>query len=43
VLFPEYPQKLIDSTSGAASPDLEIFCTPMAYKVRLHARVPAPR
>ncbi|KAF7336849.1 L-sorbose 1-dehydrogenase [Mycena venus] len=34
VLFPptEFPQKLEDSTSGPASPDLELFCTPMAYK-----------
>ncbi|KAK7033387.1 hypothetical protein R3P38DRAFT_3313389 [Favolaschia claudopus] len=34
VLFPpkDYPQKLEDSTSGAASPDLELFCTPMAFK-----------
>ncbi|CAK5269718.1 unnamed protein product [Mycena citricolor] len=35
VLFPpsEYTQTLADSTSGAASPDLELFCTPLAYKV----------
>ncbi|KAJ7126745.1 choline dehydrogenase [Mycena epipterygia] len=34
VLFPaiEFPQQLEDSTSGPASPDLELFCTPMAYK-----------
>ncbi|KAF8133092.1 hypothetical protein K438DRAFT_1923000 [Mycena galopus ATCC 62051] len=34
VLFPpaDFPQKLEDSTSGPASPDLELFCTPMAYK-----------
>ncbi|KAJ7066868.1 hypothetical protein B0H15DRAFT_794219 [Mycena belliarum] len=32
VLFPEYTQKLEDSTSGPSSPDLELFCTPMAYK-----------
>ncbi|KAK7033397.1 L-sorbose 1-dehydrogenase [Favolaschia claudopus] len=34
VLFPpaQYPQKLEDSTSGAASPDLELFCTPVAFK-----------
>ncbi|CAK5268208.1 unnamed protein product [Mycena citricolor] len=34
VLFPpsEYTQTLADSTSGAASPDLELFCTPLAYK-----------
>ncbi|KAF7323789.1 hypothetical protein MKEN_00600000 [Mycena kentingensis (nom. inval.)] len=34
VLFPEedFPQTLEDSTSGSASPDLELFCTPMAYK-----------
>ncbi|KAJ7679071.1 hypothetical protein DFH06DRAFT_504858 [Mycena polygramma] len=34
VLFPakDFPQKLEDSTSGPGSPDLEIFCTPMAYK-----------
>ncbi|KAJ7170935.1 hypothetical protein C8R43DRAFT_981616 [Mycena crocata] len=34
VLFPasEFPQKLEDSTSGPTSPDLELFCTPMAYK-----------
>ncbi|KAJ7168519.1 hypothetical protein C8R46DRAFT_1091908 [Mycena filopes] len=34
LLFPpaEFPQKLEDSTSAAASPDLELFCTPMAYK-----------
>ncbi|KAJ7261717.1 hypothetical protein B0H12DRAFT_1231375 [Mycena haematopus] len=34
VLFPpgEFPQALEDSTSGPASPDLELFCTPMAYK-----------
>ncbi|KAF7374604.1 L-sorbose 1-dehydrogenase [Mycena sanguinolenta] len=34
VLFPtaEFPQKLEDSTSGPDSPDLELFCTPMAYK-----------
>ncbi|KAJ7814628.1 hypothetical protein B0H14DRAFT_2850022 [Mycena olivaceomarginata] len=33
-LFPpaEFPEKLEDSTSGPASPDLELFCTPMAYK-----------
>ncbi|KAJ7227424.1 hypothetical protein GGX14DRAFT_489050 [Mycena pura] len=33
-LFPaaEFPQKLEDSTSGPASPDLELFCTPLAYK-----------
>ncbi|KAJ7707407.1 hypothetical protein B0H17DRAFT_1032615 [Mycena rosella] len=31
VLFPE-AQKLEDSTSAPASPDLELFCTPMAYK-----------
>ncbi|KAJ7649976.1 hypothetical protein FB45DRAFT_6397 [Roridomyces roridus] len=28
----EFPDKLEDSTSGPGSPDLEIFCTPMAYK-----------
>ncbi|KAJ7745693.1 hypothetical protein B0H16DRAFT_1557877 [Mycena metata] len=34
VLFPpvDFPQKLEDSTSGPASPDLELFCTPLAYK-----------
>ncbi|KAJ6512918.1 hypothetical protein C8R45DRAFT_920691 [Mycena sanguinolenta] len=34
VLFPaaEFPGKLEDSTSGPASPDLELFCTPLAYK-----------
>ncbi|KAJ6532077.1 hypothetical protein B0H19DRAFT_466960 [Mycena capillaripes] len=34
VLFPstDFPQKLEDSTSGPGSPDLEVFCTPMAYK-----------
>ncbi|KAJ6520885.1 GMC oxidoreductase-domain-containing protein [Mycena vulgaris] len=32
VLFPESPQKLEDTTSGPASSDLELFCTPMAYK-----------
>ncbi|KAJ6507876.1 hypothetical protein C8R47DRAFT_1236603 [Mycena vitilis] len=34
VLFPpeDFPKKLEDSTSGAQSPDLELFCTPMAYK-----------
>ncbi|PPQ94473.1 hypothetical protein CVT25_001106 [Psilocybe cyanescens] len=33
-LFPEsdYPLKLVDSTSHAESPDLEIFTTPFAYK-----------
>ncbi|KAF9560512.1 alcohol oxidase [Agrocybe pediades] len=33
-LFPEseYPEKLVDSTSAADSPDLEIFSTPFAYK-----------
>ncbi|KAJ6532086.1 hypothetical protein B0H19DRAFT_1005775 [Mycena capillaripes] len=33
-LFPpkDFPKKLEDSTSGPASPDLELFCTPMAYK-----------
>ncbi|KAF8133091.1 hypothetical protein K438DRAFT_1739318 [Mycena galopus ATCC 62051] len=33
-LFPpeDFPQKLEDSTSGPASPDLELLCTPMAYK-----------
>ncbi|KAF7316607.1 hypothetical protein HMN09_00393200 [Mycena chlorophos] len=33
-LFPpaEYPRTLADSTSGATSPDLELFCTPLAYK-----------
>ncbi|KAJ7762038.1 hypothetical protein DFH07DRAFT_739743 [Mycena maculata] len=33
-LFPanQFPQKLEDTTSGPASPDLELFCTPMAYK-----------
>ncbi|CAA7266838.1 unnamed protein product [Cyclocybe aegerita] len=33
-LFPEseYPEKIIDSTSGPDSPDLEIFTTPFAYK-----------
>ncbi|KAJ7067209.1 hypothetical protein C8F01DRAFT_980240 [Mycena amicta] len=38
-LFPpvEFPQKLEDSTSGAASPDLELFCTPLAYKE--HGRI----
>lgn len=35
-LFPEsdFPLKLADSTSHSNSPDLEIFTTPMAYKVR---------
>ncbi|KAF7374613.1 hypothetical protein MSAN_00345900 [Mycena sanguinolenta] len=34
ILFPplDFPHKLEDSTSGPASPDLELFCTPMAYK-----------
>ncbi|KAJ7928754.1 hypothetical protein B0H13DRAFT_2311060 [Mycena leptocephala] len=34
VLFPpkDFPKKLEDTTSGPASPDLELFCTPMAYK-----------
>ncbi|KAJ6512917.1 GMC oxidoreductase-domain-containing protein [Mycena sanguinolenta] len=34
ILFPtaEFSQKLEDSTSGPGSPDLELFCTPMAYK-----------
>ncbi|KAF8161719.1 hypothetical protein K438DRAFT_305216 [Mycena galopus ATCC 62051] len=34
VLFPprDFPQQLEDSTSGLAAPDLEIFCTPMAFK-----------
>ncbi|KAJ7364387.1 hypothetical protein DFH08DRAFT_272685 [Mycena albidolilacea] len=34
ILFPpsDFPQKLEDSTSGPASPDLELFCTPIAYK-----------
>ncbi|KAJ7471517.1 hypothetical protein B0H11DRAFT_2040302 [Mycena galericulata] len=34
VLFPksQFPQELEDSTSGPASPDLEIFCNAMAYK-----------
>ncbi|KAF8907268.1 hypothetical protein CPB84DRAFT_1674982 [Gymnopilus junonius] len=34
-LFPEseFPQKLHESTSGSDGPDLEIFSTPMAYKV----------
>ncbi|KAF7374603.1 L-sorbose 1-dehydrogenase [Mycena sanguinolenta] len=34
VLFPaaEFPDKLEDTTSGPESPDLELFCTPMAYK-----------
>ncbi|KAF8989240.1 FAD/NAD(P)-binding domain-containing protein [Hymenopellis radicata] len=34
VLFPSnsYPKVLEDSTSGPGSPDLEIFCTPLAYK-----------
>ncbi|KAJ7623439.1 hypothetical protein FB45DRAFT_925680 [Roridomyces roridus] len=34
VLFPasEFPEKLEDSTSGAASPDLELFCNSLAYK-----------
>uniref|UniRef100_A0A8H8CLS0 pyranose dehydrogenase (acceptor) n=1 Tax=Psilocybe cubensis TaxID=181762 RepID=A0A8H8CLS0_PSICU len=33
-LFPkaEFPDKLVDSTSAADSPDLEIFSTPFAYK-----------
>ncbi|KAF7312587.1 hypothetical protein MIND_00272800 [Mycena indigotica] len=33
-LFPstEFPQILEDSTSGTSSPDLELFCTPLAYK-----------
>lgn len=36
-LFPksEYPETLPDSTSGSGSPDLELFTTPLAYKVRL--------
>ena len=35
LLFPEstYPDKLHDSTSGDDSPDLELFSTPLAYKV----------
>ncbi|KAJ7261714.1 hypothetical protein B0H12DRAFT_1013392 [Mycena haematopus] len=34
VLFPpeDFPHKLEDSTSGPSSPDLELFCTPLAYK-----------
>ncbi|KAJ6507877.1 hypothetical protein C8R47DRAFT_1208899 [Mycena vitilis] len=28
----EFPQTLKDSTSGPGSPDLEVFCTPLAYK-----------
>lgn len=33
-LFPEedFPEKIEDTTSGAGSPDLEIFTTPFAYK-----------
>jgi hypothetical protein len=35
VLFPEseYPDKLVDSTSATDSPDLELFTTPLAYRV----------
>ncbi|KDR78849.1 hypothetical protein GALMADRAFT_244475 [Galerina marginata CBS 339.88] len=34
ILFPEaqFPEKLVDSTSAADSPDLEFFSTPFAYK-----------
>ncbi|KAF7336850.1 hypothetical protein MVEN_02121300 [Mycena venus] len=34
VLFPpiDFPHKLEDSTSSPASPDLELFCTPIAFK-----------
>lgn len=37
-LFPgtEFPDKLVDSTSAADSPDLELFSTPFAYKVDLY-------
>ncbi|EAU85330.2 hypothetical protein CC1G_07600 [Coprinopsis cinerea okayama7 len=37
-LFPEsaYPEKLHDTTSSAIGPDLEIFTTPMAYKVQIY-------
>ena len=40
-LFPpgEYPDKLVDSTSAADSPDLELFSTPFAYKVRFHVQL----
>ncbi|KNZ81800.1 L-sorbose 1-dehydrogenase [Termitomyces sp. J132] len=34
VLFPkeQYPEALLDSTSGPGAPDLELFSTPLAYK-----------
>jgi len=37
VLFPksEYPEVLPDSTAGLNSPDLELYTTPMAYKVAI--------
>lgn len=36
VLFPEveFPDKLVDTSSSPDSPDLELFSTPFAYKVR---------
>ncbi|KAG5339819.1 hypothetical protein C0989_003501 [Termitomyces sp. Mn162] len=35
ILFPkeQYPEALLDSTSGPGAPDLELFSTPLAYKV----------
>ncbi|KAG5727268.1 L-sorbose 1-dehydrogenase [Termitomyces sp. T112] len=34
ILFPkeQYPEALLDSTSGPGAPDLELFSTPLAYK-----------
>ncbi|KAG6862501.1 hypothetical protein C0995_000049 [Termitomyces sp. Mi166 len=34
ILFPkeQYPETLLDSTSGSGAPDLELFTTPLAYK-----------
>lgn len=36
VLFPDsdFPEKLSDTASAEDSPDLELFITPAAYKVR---------
>ncbi|KAG6896317.1 hypothetical protein C0992_009108 [Termitomyces sp. T32_za158] len=39
ILFPkeQYPETLSDSTSGPGAPDLELFSTPLAYKVKIQS------